>query len=122
MTECPDRECRDALKAGLDSKLSIRYFFTIIIILIGIASSVGGLWLRAHSGGEKEQTETMKENTATAADIKTDVTIIKTKQEHLHDRMKKLGVKMDGIGDTQQKVLRELIKINTTMEKNGNIN
>ena len=116
---CPDRECRDELKVALGNKLSVKNFIalsTTALIIIGIVTTIV---VNSYSEDKKTQTEMIKSNSSMAHKIETDVTIIKTNQEYLHGRMKKLGIKLDAIQAVQQEVLQELIKINTQMKENG---
>ena len=120
MTECPDPECRESLKDLVDGKLSVKHFIALssaALIIIGIVTTVV---VTSYSSGEEAQMDMIKLNSNRAHKIDNDVTAIKANQEHLHGRMKRLGEKLDVIQDVQQEVLRELIKINTQMEKNGN--
>ncbi len=102
--QCVDHpKCREELIRRINLRMASKTFLaglTIVVVVFGIILTV---WFKSYSSAEIAQTVAIKSNHTAANQIQNDVTIIRTKQEYLHDRMRKLGIKMDGIVEVQQR-------------------
>ena len=116
--QCVDHpKCREDLITRINQRMTLKNFLAGLGVVVAIIMGVFTIWYNSYSSAEDKQTAEIETNHQLANDIKSDVGVIKTKQEYLHERMKKLGLKLDTIGSTQQEVLQELIKLNTKLER-----
>lgn len=116
MVECHDPKCREELINEISGKISLKNFIIVAGIFVTMSGIISGIAYKSYSGGQEDQKEAINKNTETTNSIKNDVGIIKTQQGRMQIDINKLETKIDKMNTTQQKVLQELIKLNTKMD------